>query len=848
MDWHSLPVEKVVEDLHSDALLGLNQTQIENLQKHYGKNTFGPEKKFQFVRVFLFQFKNPLIYLLLLASAIAFTLNEAKDSVVILIVVFANAIFGFLQEFKADKSLRELNRLVKVGIRVIRSGKESIISSTDLLPGDITLLSSGDIIPADIRIIDAFSAKVNEAVLTGESVSVQKNSNPVLNSTILPEISSMIFSGTILVTGRIKGIVVATSLQTEMGKIANLTKKIKEPLTPLEFKIKKFSHHLLFFSLFVFIFILFVGYFKHLPFSELLLVAISQVVSLVPEGLPVAMTIASAVGIRRMAQKHAIVRKLSSIESLGSITIICTDKTGTITENKMKVLEVVGPDLQRISDGDIFTVGVLCNDGVVDRDSDIGDPTETSIIRKAEAFGVKKSFLDSEWKRVNEIPFCSENKFMMTEHLNRVGFRLIALKGAVQQVLGFCSETEIQKMKILDYANSMAMRGLRVLAFAKVKEYSINDGLNLLRNKFEFLGLMGQMDPPRQGVKEAIESCRSSGIQTLMITGDHKLTAISVGKRIGLYKAGDIAIDGEELNHEPIDFSKIKIISRVKPEQKLNIVEKLQENGHVVAMTGDGVNDAPALAKADVGIAMGITGTEVSKQASKIVLANDHFVSIVEAIKEGRLVYKNIKKIILLLFSTSLAELIILILALLLGFPAPFLAVQILWNNLVTEGVITVNLIMDPLEGNEMDSPPIKKDDPLITKIMWKRMLLIVPTIVCITLGWFIFRLKTGVDVDFARTETMTLLVLCEWFNVLNCRSEFKTVLSLDVLKNKWLIWGLILGNFLHVLVIFWRPLGDYFYTRTIDLKIVPILALLASLVLIIEELRKYRIKKVLIP
>jgi len=767
MDWHSLSVEKVAQQFGSDTFLGLDQKQIENLQKLHGKNSFGEEKKFNGLKVFFVQFKNPLIYLLLIASVIAFSLKEAKDSIVILIVVIANAVFGFFQEFKADKSLRELNRLVKVGIRVVRNGKESIISSTDLVPGDITLLSSGDIIPADIRVIDAFSAKVNEAVLTGESVPVEKKSSPVMNTTILPERKSMVYGGTILVSGRIKGLVVAIGLQTEMGKIARLTTKIKEPLTPLEFKIKKFSHTLLLFSLFVFIFILLIGYFKNLPFSELLLIAISQVVSLVPEGLPVAMTIASAVGIRRMAQKHAIIRKLSSVESLGST-----------------------------------------------------------------------------WTRVNEIPFCSENKFMMTEHLNQNGKKLIALKGAVQQVLDFSSESEIKKTKILNYANSMAERGLRVLGFAKNEDYSLSDGLDLIKGKFEFLGLMGQMDPPREGVKEAIESCRLSGIQTLMITGDHKLTAISIGKRIGLFNDGDMAIDGDELNHREHDLSKIKIISRVRPEQKLNIVETLQAKGHVVAMTGDGVNDAPALAKADVGIAMGITGTEVSKQASKIVLANDHFSTIVEAIKEGRLVYKNIKKIILLLFSTSLAELIILILALLLGFPAPFLAVQILWNNLVTEGVITVNLIMDPLEGDEMDSPPIRKDEPIISKVMWQRMLLIVPTIVVFTLGWFVFRLETGVEVDLARTEAMTLLVLFEWFNVLNCRSEFKTSFSLDLLKNKWLIGGLIVGNFLHVLVVFWRPLGNYFHTKPIDLKIVPILALLASFVLIVEELRKVKIKK----
>lgn len=833
MDWCSQDLSEVFNTFDSQPARGLENSQIPQLQNKFGKNVVGKEEKFKAIKVFVTQFKNPLIYLLLTAALVSFVLNEIKDVFVIMVVVLANSILGFFQEFRADKSLRELNRLLKIQIRVLRSGEEVLISSEDLVPGDIFFLSAGDVCAADGRIIEAYQAKVNEAVLSGESLPVEKNSN-----------HSMIFSGTILLTGRVKAIVVATGEKSEMGKIAGLTKKVKDPLTPLEFKIKKFSRFLLIFSFFIFLLILFVGFVKNLPFKELLLIAISQVVSIVPEGLPVAMTIAAALGIRRMAAKNAIIRKLSSVETLGSTTIICSDKTGTITENKMTVTEVVDQNLKAISVGEIFKIGTLCNDGVLNHEGEIGDPTETAILRKAFEVGFDKKKLDLEFKRIGEIPFSSENKFMMTEHLGLDGKSFVALKGAVLQILEFSKLDELEKKRILEFSSEMSSRGLRVLAFGILPEHHLARGYGALYGKFQFLGLMGEIDPPRIGVSNAIQECREAGIKTMMITGDHNLTATSIGKMIGLFHDGDIALDADEISKKEIDFNKVKIISRVRPEQKLEIVSKLQSKGHVVAMTGDGVNDAPALAKADVGIAMGITGTEVTKQASKIILADDKFTTILEAIKEGRLVYKNIKKIILLLFSTSLSELIILVLALLMGFPAPFLAVQILWNNLVTEGVITVNLIMDPLEGTEMKDSPLKKDAPLISKMMWQRMMLIVPTMVITTLGWFIFRIKSGVGVELARTETMTLLVLCEWFNVLNCRSEIKSAFSFDIFKNRWLLVGLFLGNLLHLLVVFWRPLGDYFNTQAIDLSLIPLLAFLASFVLIVEEIRKLTARK----
>jgi calcium-translocating P-type ATPase len=856
MVWHSKSLEDIFSTLHADPSHGHTVDEIKELQKEYGKNSLPETPPKSLIKVFFHQFKSPLIYLLFLASLAAFVMGERNDSIVILFVVLINSLIGTLQEGKAERSMADLRKLSKVLVNVLRDGVEHVISSEELVPGDIVVFNPGDSISADLRIIESYSLRASEAVLTGESVPVEKKNILLPENIPLPERINMLYSGTFITAGRGKAIVIGTGTNTEIGRIAHLTETVREPVSPLHQRITKFSHYLIYASLILFVVIILVGWLQGHSLNEIVMIAISQVVSMIPEGLPVALTVAAAVGMQRMASKKTIVRKLSAVETLGSTSVICSDKTGTLTLNKMTVTKVVVPSGEFISWDEakidaseeykkILKMAVLCNNSQVNKDDKLGDPTESSLILAAEKIGIKKDEYNRMFPRVGEIPFESSVKMMATEHRSNEE-HFIAIKGAFESVLGLCGDlNDDVKETIYQMNEQMAEKALRVLAFAYIPDEEIGNDFSSLKGKAIFLGLIGQMDPPREEVSAAIEACRRAGIRPVMITGDHMITGLAIARMIGLAQKDDIAVEGQKLEQLSTDelareIKKIAVFARVHPSQKLKLVEAFQKAGHVVAMTGDGVNDAPALGKADVGVAMGITGTEVAKEASKIVVTDDNFSTIVTAIAEGRLVYQNIKKVILLLFSTSLAEVAVLLIALISGFAAPYFAVQILWNNLVTDGVITINLIMDPADGTELERPPIARSEPLVTPYMFKRMLFIVPTMVLCTLGWYLLRLKMGVSLEMARTETLTMLVVCQWFNALNCRSETKSALSSSLLKNKWLLGGLIIGNILHILVVYWRPLGDYFHTVPIALNVVPIIALIGSLVLWVEEARKF--------
>ncbi len=891
ISWHSKDCEWVLSKLDVNPAKGLSSNEVLKREKIYRKNELAKKPLRPLYKVFFGQFASPLIYLLLLAAIAAFFLGEATDAFVILFVVVLNSIIGAFQEGRAERSLAALKKLTQVFVNVLRNGSEKKIPGSDLVPGDIILLHPGDSIPADSRILDSFSFETSEASLTGESLPVSKSNEVLPEKAFLSDRYNMIYAGTFVTSGRAKVVVVGTGINTEIGKISKLSESTKILHTPLEKRITEFSRYLIILAVALFIIIIFVGHLRDIPLMEIVMIAISQMVSMVPEGLPVAVTIALAVGVQRMAEKKTIVRKLSAVETLGSTTVICSDKTGTLTKNEMTVTNIKLADGRKFSirgvgylpEGDILEgdniinpdpdddlgllikISILCNDSnltfVDNAWKALGDPTEGALIVMGKKGGFLKSKLDKENPRIAEIPFNSTNKIMVTEHQDLKGQKFLAIKGAMEVVVTMCSHYldmgEIKSLdkeyadKILQWGNEMAYRALRVLALAYIPDEGLkSDNVFDLKNKGIFLGLIGQMDPPRQEAAEAIEKCKGAGIRPVMITGDHKITGLEIARSLGLAGANDIAIDGEELeglSPEEIrkKFKHVSVFARVRPSQKLKIVEAFQRNHEVVAVTGDGVNDAPALTKADVGVAMGITGTEVAKEASKIVITDDNFSTIVAAVAEGRLVYQNIKKVILLLFSTGVGEVMVILLGIIAGFPAPFAAVQILWNNLVTEGVITVNLIMDPMEGNELKRPPISPKEPLVTRFMFKRLILMSSTITLVTLSWFILRIKTGIPLNQARTETFTLLAICEWFNVLNCRSETQSAFSLNIFKNKWLIGGLVVGNLLHVAVIYWRPLGTLFHTVPLDLKIVPILALLGIPVLLVEELRKFLARKV---
>jgi magnesium-transporting ATPase (P-type) len=874
-DWHALTVEDVLAAVRSDPAHGLSDDDAARRLAQHGPNALPEAKPRPLVKVFLGQFASPLIYLLLVAAALAFALGHLSDAVVIVVVVLVNAVVGTLQEGRAERSLALLRHLEEHPAGVLRAGQERRVEARDLVPGDILVLTAGDAVAADARLIFAATTQVAEAALTGESLPVTKDLDALPGNTLLADRRNMLYAGTHVTSGRARAVVVATGLDTELGVISALTSAAKVPPTPLERRIAQFGRYVIVGAGVLFVAVNAVGLLRGMPFAEILMVAISQLVGMVPEGLPVAMTVALAVGVQRMARRKAIVRRLSAVETLGSTTIICTDKTGTLTRNEMTVTALVLPDGREMTvegagylpDGRILGAdgaplpspdpallqllesGVLCNDAHLQRSDTpgtgpkpIGDPTEVALLVLALKAGIDPEELRGRVPRRGEVPFDSALKFMATRHEFPAGPSVV-VKGAPEVVLPLCTANPDEPLRT---AEGLAGRALRVLALASAPDTELAPATaaDALRGRCTLLGLVGEIDPPRPEAADAVRLCREAGIRPIMVTGDHKVTGRAIALQLGIASEQDLAVDGREL--EAMDdaalrerLPQISVFARVHPAQKLRIVEAYQARGDVVAMTGDGVNDAPALMRADVGVAMGIAGTEVAKEAAKIVIADDNFATIVAAVEEGRVVYRNIKKAILLLFTTSLAEVIVLLAALVLGYPPPFAAVQILWNNLVTEGVITVNLIMEPAEGDEMRRPPLPPGEPLLTRPLLFRMLLMTPAIVVSTLGWFTWRLSSGVPLLQAQAETFTLLAVCEWFNVLNCRSETRSALQLSLWRNPWLMGGLIVGNLLQVAVVYWAPLGRLFHTVPIPWPSVAAIGVVGSLVLWVEEARK---------
>lgn len=889
--WHSIENEEVLRMLKSDVKYGLSRSEVSERLQRFGSNELPNPKRRTLVFMFLRQFLSPLIYLLLVAASIAFFIGEARDSIVILAVVILNAAIGTYQEGRAEQSLEALRRLSKMKARVLRGGEEQIIEASGVVFGDILLLSAGDAVPADARLIEASSIAAAEAALTGESLPVVKKIEKLSEDTQLADRQNMLFAGTHITAGRGLAVVTATGVNNEIGKIAHLAEATVRPKTQLELRIQQFGRYLVMTALVVFFSVIGLGVLRGIPFVQIFMLAISQMVSLVPEGLPVAMTIALAVGVQRMARRGTIVKRLAAVETLGSTTVICTDKTGTLTRNEMVVTEIYLPignrkitvtgigyapegyfmeresKLKPMRDKTLqklFEACSLCNDSQLicpevpeAQWKVIGDPTEGALLTLVSKAGWDPTSLRSKYPRIAELPFSAESKMMATQHTVE-GESMIYIKGAPEVVLEFCDSIyhddrieifdENLRKEVLGAAKIMADSALRLLAVGFVKDAFIDGSKGFFKSfsgKMTFIGLLGELDPARDEVAGSVRECQSAGIRTVMVTGDHKATGLAIAKSLGISQKDDLAIDGQELDllsdqalADQLDH--IRVFARVHPAQKLRIVEAYQKKGNVVAMTGDGVNDAPALVRADVGVAMGIAGTDVAKEAAKIVITDDNFATIVAAVSEGRLVYQNIKKLILFLFVTSIDEVVLLFLALILGFPIPLAAVQILWINLVTEGALTVNLIMEPAEGDEMQKTPIPMSQPLLDRSLLLRIPLMVLSSVISTFGWFVYRTSQGVPAELVQTETFTVLAVCQWFNVLNCRSALQSVFSWSILKNPWLIGGLVVGNLLHGAVIYWQPLNQFFHTVPIDSTQFFAIGAVASLVLWTEEIRKY--------
>jgi magnesium-transporting ATPase (P-type) len=874
-------IAALARHLDVDLLRGLSAAEAARRLSQQGPNALPETPPRSLSAVLLSQLKSPLVLLLILAAAIASLLGELADAIVIVVVIAINSAIGAAQEGRAERSLEALKRLVARTARVLRDGAEGAIDAATLVRGDVVILAAGDAVPADARVLEAVSLQVDESALTGESRAVEKGVAAVAADAALADRANVLHAGTSILSGRARAVVLATGPATEVGHIAAMASSAPEMKTPLMRRVERFGRQLLIAAGLLFVLVAGVGVARGLELAEIAMVALSQVVGMVPEGLPVATTIALAVGVQRMVKRRAIVRRLGAVEALGSVTVICSDKTGTLTKNEMTVKSVVlgsgavfevsgagyeprgelTPTSARLEDGpradlwELLECAILCNDAELtpptpedDTWRVVGDPTEGALVVLARKGGVDVTAARGAAPRMGELPFSSVEKRMATEHRG-----VVHIKGAPESVLALCgsvrdgggsSELDAEaRRQIATSIARMAARGLRVLAFARA-EGAVSGGWAALEGRATLLGFVGEADPPRPEAAQAVAKCRTAGIRPLMITGDHEDTAVAIAKELGIMSDGGISVGGRQLaalSDAELDaqIGKVAVFARVEPADKLRIVEALQRRGEVVAMTGDGVNDAPALVRADVGVAMGKSGTDVAKQAAQVILTDDDFATIVAAVEEGRIVNANLRKVLLLLLSTSLAEVAVLTLAMALGFPPPFAAVQILWNNLVTEGVITVNLVLEPAEGDEMRRPPVPPNQPLITRDMLARIAWMTASIASVTLGWFAFRLQSGVPFGQVQSETFTLLAVCEWFNVLSCRSSSRTALSKELFANRYLLWGLLVGNLLQLAVIFAPPMNRLFHTQPLELSLVLAIGLVASVVLWAEELRK---------
>jgi Ca2+-transporting ATPase len=884
--WHALQASETLARLGVDPAQGLDEATVQQRLATHGDNALPEPPPKPFWRTFARQFKSPLIYILFVAAVLAVALGHRGDAAVILAVVLVNALIGSFQEGRAERSMAALRRLAALHVRVLRAGEEQVVEARALVPGDVLLLAAGDAVAADARLIEEAQLQLAEAALTGESVPVSKSLGALPEATGLADRHNMVYSGTHATAGRARAVVVATGAHTEVGRIAGLTEGAEEPQTPLEQRLAQFGRALVGAALGLFVLVVLLGLWRALPLDQVLMVAISQMVSMVPEGLPVAMTIALAVGMQRMAERGAIIRRLSAVETLGSTDVICSDKTGTLTRNEMTAVALWLPGGRRIAvegigyapagrlheDGRdvdarepavdrLLHAAALCNDaGLAAPDDErggwsvLGDPTEGALLVLAAKAGLDLDALRAQAPREAELPFDSDTKLMATRHRYADAPRRVLIKGAPEAVLRLLPTAEAALVQAARAAaEAMATQALRVLAFAEVDDDVLDEaaGFEALAGRTRLLGLIGQIDPPREEVKVAVAACRAAGIRTLMVTGDHKLTGLAIARELGIAREGDEAVDGPELermNESGLReaLPDIAVFARVQPAQKLRIVEALQAQGHTVAMTGDGVNDAPALARADVGVAMGITGTEVAKSAAKIVVTDDNFATIVGAVEQWRVVYGNLKKVILYLFATSMAEVVVLLLALLSGLPLPLAAVQILWINIVTEGTVTVNLVMDPPDGHEMRRRPVPRDDRLLGRALLLRVALMTPMIAAVTFGWFAWRLSTGAPETLVRTETFTMLAMCQWFNVLNCQSSTTSALRLGLLRNRWLLGGLALSVLLQAGVLYAPFMNALFHTQPLPPATLLPLVALASSVLWAEELRKLVVRHAL--
>ncbi|HEY5895591.1 MAG TPA: cation-transporting P-type ATPase [Chthoniobacterales bacterium] len=833
--WHGIETAEALQLLESDLERGLSEAEAEARLAKFGPNEITRHGRTPEWKRFLLQFHQPLVYILVIASAIAAGLGEWVDSTVIFVVVLINAIIGWLQESKAEKALTALSRMVVTEVTVRRDGRRGRIPSRELVPGDIVLLQSGDRVPADLRLTSVRGFQVDESALTGESVPVHKHSDPLALDAILADRRNLAFAATLVTAGRGEGVVWATGDKTEAGRIAWLISEAADPPTPLMRKIAEFSRLMLWLILALAVVAFAVGLWHGEKPVTMYLAAVALAVGAIPEGLPAAVTIVLAIGVSRMAARRAIIRNLPAVETLGSTTVVCSDKTGTLTENEMTVQEIfagglffdvtgsgyeprgelqIDGHIARIAEhnalAECLKAGVLCNDSwLVEKESRWiveGDPTEAALIVAARKAGLAEADIHIAHPRLDSIPFESEHQFMATLH-HRVGGRMIYKKGAAEQLIERCSNAldstgtavPLDKGQAHEAVDRMAARGMRVLAFASrevaLDHHRLEHGH--VATDLTFLGLQGMIDPPRPEAIRAVARCRSAGIRVKMITGDHLITARAIARQIGLEDEREsLAVSGREFErHEGEALADLvegtAVFARFAPEQKLRLVQALQSRGHIVAMTGDGVNDAPALKQADIGVAMGRGGTDVAKNAADMVLTDDNFATIEAAVEEGRGVFDNLTKFIVWTLPTNGGEALTLLAAIFLGTTLPILPVQLLWINMGAAALLGTTLAFEPKEQGLMHRPPRDPGQPLLDFPLFMRTGLVTFLVLAGAYGLFSWEIERGAPIDEARTVVVNVIVFVEIFYLLNCRSLIHSIRSIGLFSNRWLWAGI---------------------------------------------------------
>jgi magnesium-transporting ATPase (P-type) len=881
--WHAIAADEVVRRLDSDAVSGLDTAEAAARLARYGPNRLPEAARQSALERFLLQFKNVLVYILIAAGLIKLLLGSWLDAAVIAVVVVLNALLGFVQEGRAEQALDSIRGMLSAQARAVRGGEPRIMPAEDLVPGDVVLLESGDKVPADLRLVDVRNLRTEEAALTGESVPTDKTTDSVAANATVGDRSGMAFSGTLVVSGRATGVVVGTGSDTELGRINQLLAHAGPPETPLLRQIKRFGYAVTAVILVVSALVFAFGHWvRDMPFTDVFQAVTSIAVAAIPEGLPALITIALAIGVQRMAQRHAIIRRLPAVETLGSVSRICSDKTGTLTLMEMMVASAVTADATfqitgdgYASEGEVLRdgrpahddpvlqrmgrVSMLCNDSELRREDGVwkveGDSTEGALHPFGAKLGLDRRAERDAHPRVDVIPFESEHKFMATLHSSSGGAPQLFVKGAPEVIVAHCDRQEtasggaspIDPEHWQRASDRLAANGERVLALAWQDDPGVAEGslrADDLPEDLVLLGLIGLLDPPRKEAIEAVRECHEGGIRVTMITGDHKITAAAIARMLGIGD-GTTAISGAEI--EETDDAALRervrdcdVFARASPEHKLRLVRAIKANNQIVAMTGDGVNDAPALKTADVGVAMGIKGTEVTKEAAAIVLADDNFASITAAVREGRTVYNNIEKALLFILPTNIAQALVIVAAILVAFTAPITAPQILWVNMVTSVALGLVIAYEPHEVDVMLRPPRAADRQILDGFGVWRIVFVGLGLLALTLWAFFWAQSGGASDDLARTVAVNAIVMGQVFYLLNSRYKFESSLSLRAhFGNPYLPLGIGAVIVLQILFTYAPPLQALFHTEAVPLSSWPPLLIAGVLFFLVVEAEK---------